>query len=101
MPNNDHLLWRITARPDVFCGKPMVRDVGISAATVLRLLSEGVPREKLLSDYDGLEPKDILACIAYAHAVLAGEPLDAVSVAELPRRSGESASEFDIAARTK
>ena len=36
------LLSRITARPDVFGGKPIVRDMRISVELVLSLLSQGV-----------------------------------------------------------
>ena len=37
---------------------------------------------ELLDDYPGLEPEDIRACIAYAHTVISGDTLAAVSVAE-------------------
>ena len=82
MPANQDLLERITARPDVFGGKPIVRDMRISVELILSLLSQGATQEELLEDYPGLEPEDIRACIAYAHAVMAGNGLDEVSVAE-------------------
>ena len=69
MTDNRELLNRITARPDVFGGKPIVRDMRISVEMVLSLLSQGV------------SPDDIRACIAYAHAVIAGDSLAAVSIA--------------------
>ena len=79
----DHeLLMRITARPDVFGGKPIIRDMRISVEIVLSLLTQGVTIEDILDDYPGLEPEDIRACIAYAHAVIAGDTLAAVSVAQ-------------------
>ena len=81
MPPQPELLQRITARPDVFGGKPIVRDMRISVALVLSLLSQGVTQQELLDDYPELEPDDILACIAYAHAVIAGHSLAAISVA--------------------
>ena len=81
MPDNQELLKRITARPDVFGGKPIIRDMRISVELVLSLLSQGVTPEAILDDYPRLEPDDIRACIAYAHAVIAGESLAAVSVA--------------------
>ena len=74
------LLARITARPDVFGGKPIVRDMRISVELILSLLAQGVPQEELLQDYPRLEPEDIRACVAYAHAVVAGDSLAAVSV---------------------
>lgn len=79
------LLARITARPEVFGGKPIVRDMRISVELVLSLLAQGITQEELLQDYPRLEPEDIRACIAYAHAVVAGDFPDAMSVAEPSR----------------
>lgn len=76
------LLRRITARPDVFGGKPIVRDMRISVELILSLLAQGVTPETIMDDYPGLEPDDIRACTAYAHAVVAGDTLSAVTVAE-------------------
>ena len=81
MTTNPELLSRITARPDVFGGKPIIRDMRISVELVLSLLSQGAAQEELLDDYPGLEPDDIRACIAYAHTVIAGDTLAPVSVA--------------------
>ena len=82
MPANQELLKRITARPDVFGGKPIIRDMRISAELVLSLLSQGVSTEAILDDYPELEPDDIRACTAYAHAVIARDTLATISVAE-------------------
>ena len=80
MPDNRDLLQRITARPDIFGGKPIVRDMRISVELILSLLSQGAAPEQLLDDYPELEPEDIRACIAYAHTVIAGDTLAPVSV---------------------
>ena len=82
MPSNHELLARITARPDMFGGKPIVRDMRISVELVLSLLTQGVSPEAILDDYPGLELDDIRACTAYAQAVIAGDTLAAVSVAD-------------------
>ena len=82
MSDNQELLKRITARPDVFGGKPIVRDMRISVELILSLLSQGATTDELLDDYPGLEPEDILACVAYAHAVIARDTLAAVSVVQ-------------------
>ena len=79
---NAELLARITARPDVFGGKPIIRDMRISVELILSLLAQGVTEEAILEDYPGLETADIRACTAYAHAVIARDTLSAVSVAE-------------------
>ncbi len=81
MPANQELLKRITARPDVFGGKPIIRDMRVSVELVLSLLAQGVAPEAIVDDYPGLELDDIRACAAYAHAVIAKDTLAAVSVA--------------------
>ena len=80
MTTNHDLLNRITARPDVFGGKPIIRDMRISVELILSLLSQGATPDELLNDYPGLEPEDIRACIAYAYTVISGDTLAAVSV---------------------
>lgn len=72
--DNSELLKRISARPDVFGGKPIVRNMRLSVETILSLLAQGASSEEILDDYPKLEPDDIRACIAYAHAVIAGVP---------------------------
>ena len=80
--SDPELLKRITVRPEIFGGKPIIRDMRISVELVLSLLAQGVTTEAILEDYPDLESDDIRACIAYAHAVIAHDMLDAVSVAE-------------------
>ena len=79
--NDEALLSRITTRSDIFGGKPIIRDMRISVELVLSLLAQGESQEVILTDYPGLEPEDIRACLAYAHAVIAHDSLDAVRVA--------------------
>ena len=80
MSTDHELLERITARSDVFGGKPIIRDMRISVELILSLLSQGATHEELLDDYPDLEPDDIRACIAYAHTVISGDTLAPVSV---------------------
>ena len=82
MTTNHALLERITARPDVFGGKPIVRDLRVSVELVLSLLAQGVEPEEILDDYPGLEINDIRACTAYAHAVIARDTLATISVGD-------------------
>lgn len=77
----DEPLGRITANPEIFGGKPIVRGMRISVELILSLLAQGETPEAILSDYPDLELEDIHACIAYAHAVIAHDSLDAVRVA--------------------
>ena len=81
MATDPDLLERITVRSDVFGGKPIIRDLRISVELILSLLSQGVATDAILKDYPELEPEDIRACTAYAHAVIAKDSLDAVSIA--------------------
>ena len=78
---SDALLARITADPEIFGGKPIVRGMRISVELVLSLLAQGESVEAVLDDYPDLVPEDIRACLAYAHAVIANDRLDAVRVA--------------------
>ena len=82
MTEQTNLLRRITARPEVFGGKPIIRDMRISVELVLSLLAQGATPESILDDYPDLEPDDIRACTAYAHAIIARDTLSAVTVAE-------------------
>ena len=82
MTANNDLLRRITARPEVFGGKPIIRDMRISVELILSLLAQGVSQAEILDDYPDLEPEDIRACAAYAHAVIAHDSLAGVAVAE-------------------
>jgi uncharacterized protein (DUF433 family) len=75
------LLDRITANAEIFGGKPIVRGMRISVELILSLLTQGVSNEEILADYPDLEPDDIRACLAYAHAIIANDSLEAVQVA--------------------
>lgn len=74
------LLKRITANPEIFSGKPIIRGMRISVELILSLLTQGETVEDILDDYPDLEPEDVRACLAYAHAVIARDSLDAVQV---------------------
>jgi len=79
MPD-EKLMNRITANPEIFGGKPIIRGMRISVELILSLLAQGESAEALLEDYPELEPEDIRACLAYAHAVIARDSLDSVRV---------------------
>jgi len=76
----EQLLKRITANPDIFSGKPIVRGMRISVEMVLSLFAQGAPVEELLDDFPGLEADDVKACLAYARAVIAHDSLDSLGV---------------------
>lgn len=78
--NEQELLKRITVNPAIFAGKPIVRGMRISVELILSLLAQGETEQSILADYPDLTPEDIRACLAYAHAVIAHDSLDAVQV---------------------
>ena len=75
-------LERITVDPAIFGGKPIIRGMRVSVELILSLLAQGETWEELRRDYPDLEPEDIQACLAYAHAVVADDSLDRVEIAK-------------------
>ena len=78
--NQDNLLKRITVNPGVFKGKPIIRDLRISVEVILDLMSQGVSMTEILEDYPDLEIIDLLACLAYARAVVANEEIESIQM---------------------
>lgn len=78
--SDTELLSRITANQNTLGGKPTIRNIRISVELILSLMAQGADQAELLDDYPDLEPEDIRACIAYAHAVIAGDSLAAVRI---------------------
>ncbi|MBC7294243.1 MAG: DUF433 domain-containing protein [Thermoleophilia bacterium] len=74
------LLRRITVNPEIFGGKPTVRNLRIKVENVLALLEQGVTPEELLADFPDLEPEDIRACLAYARALVAQTSIEPVNI---------------------
>ncbi len=73
MTSGSALLNRITVRPDVFGGKPIIRDMRIAVEHVLGMLAAGDTAETILQEYPIIEPEDIQACLLFAHCSLAGD----------------------------
>ena len=69
----NELLQRITTRPDIFGGKPIVRDMRIAVEHILGMLAAGDSAQTVLQEYPFLEPEDVQACLVFAHRSLAGE----------------------------
>ncbi|MFY9618399.1 MAG: DUF433 domain-containing protein [Pyrinomonadaceae bacterium] len=77
---DETLLGRITANPQIFGGKPIIRGMRISVELILSLLAQGETSEAILADYPDLEPDDLRACLAYAHAAISHDKLDSVQI---------------------
>jgi len=57
---------RITHDPAVMGGKPCIRGLRVTVATIIGLLAAGRTRQEILAAYPYLEPEDIDQCLAYA-----------------------------------
>ena len=77
---NEKLLGRITANPEIFGGKPIIRGMRVSVEMILSLLAQGEKEEAILADYPDLEPDDLRACLAYAHAAISHDKLDSLHI---------------------
>ena len=81
MTQEAELLERITVCPDIFGGKPIIRDMRIAVEHVLANLAAGMTVDDLLRDYPFLEREDVQACLLFAHRTLAWEQVhDRISV---------------------
>ena len=63
--SREELLQRIWIDPARCFGKPCIRGHRIWVSLILDLLASGTTEQEILSDYPGLQPEDIQACIAY------------------------------------
>ena len=99
MTTTDELLRRITARPDGFGGKPVIRDLLVSVESVLAFLSEGLAPEEILHDHPDLEPEDIRACAAYARLAVSWAAVAAAGEGDHPRPRPSRATLRELAAR--
>ena len=69
----NELLQRITTGPDIFGGKPIVRDMRIAVEHILGILAAGDSAQLILQEYAFLQPEEIQACLVFAHRSMAGE----------------------------
>lgn len=67
------LLERITVRPEVFGGKPIIRDMRIAVEHILSMMAAGDAPETILEQYEFLEPEDIQACLLFAYYRISGD----------------------------
>ena len=71
--NENDLLRRITSNPDIFGGKPTIRNRRLAVEHVLGMLAAGDTPEIVLQGYPWLEPDDIRACLVYARRLVGHE----------------------------
>lgn len=79
---DQQLLERVTCNPEVMVGKPVIRGTRLTVEYILNLLAHGATEEEILSEYAGLCPEDIQACMLFAARSLSNAsflPLNAES----------------------
>jgi uncharacterized protein (DUF433 family) len=67
---HDELRSRIIVHPDVCNGRPTIRSLRITAASILDFLAAGDTAGDILAAYPFLEPDDIRACLVFARDVM-------------------------------
>jgi len=70
---------RIECKPDVLCGKPVIRGTRLSVEFLFSLLAAGWEQAQILESYPGLTREDLLACLEYAHELVSTERIVPVS----------------------
>lgn len=68
---------RIVTDPDILVGKPTIRGTRIAVEHVLEQLADDPDTQELFAVFPDLTMEDVQACLAYAQALAAGEPVQA------------------------
>ena len=63
---DEQLLQRITLKPKILAGKPVIKGTRLSVEYMLNLFAHGATTEELLEEYDGLVEEDLQACFLFA-----------------------------------
>ncbi len=67
---------RITVNPEIFGGKPCIRDMRFPVSRLIGLLAAGETSESILNAYPYLEAEDIRAALQYAAMLADGQVID-------------------------
>lgn len=78
--DENKLLSRITVKPEIFGGKPIIRGRRLAVEHVLGMLAAGDTFETLLKGYPWLEKEDIQACLIYARRIVGHETIEALNI---------------------
>lgn len=57
---------RISIRPDILVGKPVIKGTRIPVTLILNLLAHGYDTERIVADYPILTAEDVEAAVRYA-----------------------------------
>jgi len=73
---------RIVVNPNIYGGKPCIKDTRIAIYMILELLEDGLSFDKIIRDYyPHITKEDIRACLEYARAVVENEEIHVVAEA--------------------
>ena len=70
------LLERITANPEIYGGKAIIRGHRMAVEHVLQLMGAGSSVDELLEHYPWMDREDIQACLLYAARIVGRERVD-------------------------
>lgn len=60
---------RITKNPQIMNGVPCIRNLRMPVSTILSMLAEGYDEQKILWEFDELEPEDIKAVLKFVSEI--------------------------------
>ncbi len=66
MNNKEELLQRITIKPGVMSGRPVIRGMRFPVSNILELLASGLSVDDIINQHPVLEEDDIKAALLYA-----------------------------------
>lgn len=72
---------QIIIDPNILVGKPVIKGTRLAVEFIIELLAQGWAEADILKNYPGITRNDILACLAYASALLHAEKIYPVSIA--------------------
>ena len=73
---------RISSKPDVLAGKPVIVGTCISVELLLDCLASGWSISQVVEEYPYIAPEDVLAALAFSADVLRRKPYITVSEVE-------------------
>jgi uncharacterized protein (DUF433 family) len=71
---------RLVVDPHILVGKPVIKGTRLAVELVLELMGNGWSKEQIVSEYPGVTPDDILACLTYASTSLKAERVYPVGI---------------------
>lgn len=60
------MLERIVINPKIMVGKPVIKGTRLTVEFVVGLLAQGATFDEITSEYHGITPEDIQACLLFA-----------------------------------